>query len=72
MEYFTTPLANTDSFLGADPENSERGGRVLPPLHPAWNENFTFQDGAYIIVGVFMMQSEVTLTFQKIELKSIL
>ena len=54
---------------GADPENSERGGRVP---QPASNENFTFQYGAYSIVGIIIIQSEVTLTFRKIELKSIL
>ena len=37
-----------------------------PPSPPASNENFTFQDGAYSIVGLFMMQSDVKLTFRKI------
>ena len=51
---------------GADPENLERGGRV--PYPALFERKLQFSgDGAYSIVGVFVMQSEVTLTFQKIE-----
>ena len=52
---------------GADPENSERGGRVPhpppPPPPPVWKLNFSGH-AAYIIVGVFVMQNNVTLTVQ--------
>ena len=46
----------------------------LPPPHPRpQRENFTFQDMQYTAFeGVFVMQSKVTLTFRKTELKSIL
>ena len=42
------------------------------PILPL-SENFTFQEiGAHNIMGIFMMHSKVTLTFGKIEFKSIL
>ena len=72
------PASNFWCSAGADPENSERGGRVLQPPSPHPNpppqrENFTFQDMQYTAFeGVFVMQSKVTLTFRKTELKSIL
>ena len=63
-------------ILETDPENSERGGRVPqlpPPLRPAPERKLHFSGhAAYSIVGVFVMQSKVTLTFRKTELKSIL
>ena len=71
-------LSNTqDTVLshipGADPENSERGGRVPPlPCPPLeWKLHFS-GDAPYSIMSVFMMQSKVTLTLRKIESKSIL
>ena len=47
-------------------------GAESPTLSP--NENFTFQEmhHTYSIVGVFVMHSKITLTFRKIQLKSIL
>ena len=42
-----------------------------PPFFPS-NELHFSGDRAYSIVGVFVMHSKVTLTFRKIELKSIL
>ena len=55
-------------WSGADPENSERESRVP---HPPPTQRMR-GDAAYSIVGVFVMHSNVTLTFRKIELKSIL
>ena len=41
------PYSEEGRLVGADPENSERGGRVPHPRppspHPS-DENFTFQD----------------------------
>ena len=60
-------------LVGADPENSERGDRVPPPPHPrSAPRQMKTSLAAYSIVGVFVMHSKVTLTFRKIELKSIL
>ena len=60
---------------GADPENSERGGRVSPPTPspppPEWKLQFSGH-AAYSILSVFAMQSKAKLTFRKIELKSFL
>ena len=50
-------------MAGADPENSERGGRVSPPP-PERKLQFSGH-AAYSIVGVFVMQSKVT--FRKTE-----
>ena len=52
---------------GADPENSERGVPSPPPSSPEWKLHFSGH-AVYNIVSVFVMQSKVTLTFQKIEL----
>ena len=65
-------------FSGADPENTERGGGVShrpEPPHPTPHHERKLQfsgHAAYSIVGVFVMQSQVTFTFRKVELKSIL
>ena len=50
------------SLSGADPENSERGGR-FPPSHPRMTNSLSGH-AAYSTVGVFVMQSKVTLTFR--------
>ena len=46
-------------------------GPESPTLPPEWKLHFS-ADTAYSIVGVFVMHSKATLTFRKIELKSIL
>ena len=59
---------------GADPKNSERGGRVPPPPPPPsphHERKFTFQDMRHTELWAYSW-CKVTLTFRKIELKSIL
>ena len=46
-------------------------GTESPTLLSEWKLHFS-GDRAYSIVGVFVMHSKATLTFRKIELKSIL
>ena len=43
-----------------------------PPPLPPWMKLHFSGHAAYRIVGVFVMQSKVTLMFRKMELKSIL
>ena len=61
-------MSSTLTWSGGDPEISERGGRVS---HPQWKLYFSGR-AAYSIVSVVVMQSRVTLTFRKTELKNIL
>ena len=49
----------------------KEGAESSPPRPFQWKLHFS-GDGAYSIVGVFVVQSEVTLAFRKTELKSIL